>query len=310
MTLEEIDEVVELWKQGARVAVAAGFDGIQLHGAHGFLLSEFLSPHTNRRDDEYGGDPWRRLKLLRRLVEETRAICPPPMCLSVKLNSADYMMDGGLSQEEGLGQVKWLVECGMVDFVEISGGNAEQASSKLHNSFNDKTMDKAPQRKESTRIREAFFTDFAEKIQQMGSKVPIQLSGGFRSRNGMADAIDSGITDLIGLGRASVLEPELPAQILLNKAIPDEEAVAMSHQIKGQWLANMIPIKVIGAGLGIQFFYYNMRLLGNGFASNPHISIPGVVIANTMASIRSGLSELVAVILEVMPFSRVAVKSE
>ena len=117
---------------GARVAKAAGFAGCQLHGAHGFLLSQFLSPYTNQRTDDYGGSPEKRLTLLKRLVREIRDACPPPYCLSVKLNSADYMTTGGLSQEEGLQQVRWLVECGMVDFVEVSGGNAEQTSSKLH----------------------------------------------------------------------------------------------------------------------------------------------------------------------------------
>lgn len=132
-TLEDIDDVVAAWVHGARLAKEAGFAGCQLHGAHGFLLSQFLSPHTNRRTDDYGGSPEKRLALLKRLVKEIREICPRPYCLSVKLNSADYMDTGrGLSTDEGLEQVKWLVECGDIDFVEISGGNAENKTSKLH----------------------------------------------------------------------------------------------------------------------------------------------------------------------------------
>lgn len=127
--------MVEMWKHATRVAKAAGFDGIQLHGAHGFLLSEFLSPHTNRRTDEYGGTPEKRMKLLKRLVTEIREMCPPPFCLSVKLNSADYMEKGGLTPEEGFEQVRWLATCGMVDFIEISGGNAEQKTSGLHSAL-------------------------------------------------------------------------------------------------------------------------------------------------------------------------------
>lgn len=92
MTLEDIDVVVADWVRGAVVARDAGFAGCQIHGAHGFLLSQFLSPHTNRRTDEYGGTSARRMKLLQRLVMEIRAVCPPPYCLSVKLNSADYMV--------------------------------------------------------------------------------------------------------------------------------------------------------------------------------------------------------------------------
>ena len=132
-TLDDIDAVVAAWVHGARLAKEAGFAGCQLHGAHGFLLSQFLSPRTNRRTDDYGGSPEKRLALLKRLVREIRDVCPRPYCLSVKLNSADYMATGmGLSMDEGLGQVKWLVECGEVDLIEISGGNAENKTSKLH----------------------------------------------------------------------------------------------------------------------------------------------------------------------------------
>ena len=163
--------------------------------------------------------------------------------LSVKLNSADYMDAGvGLQQDEGLSQVRWLVECGMVDFVEISGGNAENKTSGLQQSFGTKTIAKAPRMRESTRIREAFFTEFAEKVQALNSPVPIQLSGGFRSRTGMADAIDSNICDLIGLGRAAVLEPELPRKILLNAEYDDELALAKSHIVRGQWFAKMLSL--------------------------------------------------------------------
>ncbi|KAK3067303.1 hypothetical protein LTS18_001193, partial [Coniosporium uncinatum] len=202
---------------------------IQLHGAHGFLLSQFLSPHTNRRTDAYGGSPQNRMKLLRRLVTEIRDTFPPPFCVAVKLNSADYMEQGGLGQDEALEQVRWLVECGKVDFVEISGGNAEQKHSGLQNSFGKRTMEKAPKRSSTTRIREAYFTEFAEKVKALGSKVPIQLSGGFRSRTGMADALAGGECQLIGLGRAAVLEPELPIKVLLNEEYDDDGALAKSH---------------------------------------------------------------------------------
>lgn len=110
----------------------------QLHCAHGFLLSQFLSPHTNRRTDAYGGSPAGRMLLMQRIVKAVREACPPPYCLSVKLNSGDYMAAGGLTTEEALEQVRWLVECGMVDLVEISGGNAEGASagrSPLHRTY-------------------------------------------------------------------------------------------------------------------------------------------------------------------------------
>ena len=104
----------------------------------------------------------------------------------------------------------------------------------LQDSFGAKTLDKAPKTSETTRIREAYFTEFAERVQGLNSPVPIQLSGGFRSRTGMADAIDSGVCSLIGLGRSVVLQPDLSAAILLNPSVPDEEAFAQSHMVKGQ----------------------------------------------------------------------------
>lgn len=229
------------------------------------------------------------MTLLKRLVTEIRAQCPPPYCLSVKLNSADYMAQGGLQQDEALEQVRWLVTCNMVDFVEISGGNAENATSKLHNSFADKTISTAPKMKESTRIREGFFTDFAEKVQAIKSPVPIQLSGGFRSRTGMADAIDSGICDLVGLGRAAVLEPELPRNVLLNPEYDDDDALASSHKIRGLWFAGLMPAKIVGGGLPIQFFYYNMRRLGQGLKSAPNVSLPFVFFNNIFSGFKSSL---------------------
>lgn len=299
MTLQEINEAVADWKRGADVAAILGFKGIQLHGAHGFLLSQFCSPHTNRRTDEYGGSPEGRMKLLKLLVMEIRADHPAPFCLSVKLNSGDYLEKGGLSQDEALEQVRWLVTCGMVDFVEISGGNAEQRTSGLHNSFSVKSLSVAPKIKESTRIRESYFTEFAERISQIpGAKCPVQLSGGFRSRTGMADAITSGACDLIGLGRTAVLEPDIPKRLLLNTELTDDEALARPHIVKGQWFSNMIRVKVVGSGLPIQFFYFNMGRLGHGLKPDPDKSIPGMVLSSIVETLHSGITVALQRIIE------------
>ena len=151
-------------------------------------------------------------------------------------------------------------------------------------------MSQAPKMRESTRIREAFFTDFAERVQQISSPVPVQLSGGFRSRTGMADAVASGVCDLVGLGRAAVLEPSIPKDILLNEDMPDDLAFAEPHIVRGQWLARMIPVKVVGGGLALQFFYWNMRRLGNGLKSDPDASIPWMIFSETVGLVMSKLS--------------------
>lgn len=150
-------------------------------------------------------------------------------------------------------------------------------------------MEKAPKRSSTTAIREAYYTEFAEKVQALQTPVPIQLSGGFRSRVGMADAIASGACQLIGLGRAAVLEPELPAKVLLNGDYSDDGALAMPHIVRGQWLSNLVPVKAVGSGLGIQFFYYNMKRLGKGLKSDPDASIPYIIGMGIWETLASGV---------------------
>ena len=117
----------------------------------------------------------------------------------------------------------------------------------------------------------------------------------------MADAIDSGVCQMIGLGRTAVLDPDIPKSILLNPAVPDEEAFAQSHIVRGQWFANMIPVKVVGAGMAIQFFYYNMRRLGNGLKSSRDASIPFILFSTMLETLRSGLTQTMERVLQSMP---------
>lgn len=215
------------------------------------------------------------MKFLKRIVQEIRKACSfSSFCLSVKLNSGDYMKARGLEQDETLEQVKWLVICGLVDIIEISGGSASSEPVRLLGDFTKKFLSKAPVKRESTRIRESFFASFAEKVRGLDSEVPIQLSGGYRSRVGMADAVESSDTDLVGLGRAAVVEPSLSATIILNSEVLDSEAFARLLEIKGLWLANIMPTRAVGQGLPIQFFYYNMKRLGAGLSSDPNVSLP------------------------------------
>jgi len=125
----------------------------------------------------------------------------------------------------------------------------------------------------------------------------------------MADAIDSGVCQLIGLGRTAVLDPDIPKDVLLDPSVPDEEAFARSHIVRGQWFANMVPVKVVGAGLAIQFFYWNMRRLGNGLKSSPDASIPFVIFSDILETFRSGLSQTVERLLQSFPL-RTRAKSD
>jgi len=125
----------------------------------------------------------------------------------------------------------------------------------------------------------------------------------------MADAIDSGVCQLIGLGRTAVLDPDIPKAVLLDPSVPDEEAFARSHVVRGQWFANMVPVKVVGAGLAIQFFYWNMRRLGNGLKGSPDASIPFVIFSDILETFRSGLSQTVERLLQSFPL-RTRAKSD
>jgi len=105
----------------------------------------------------------------------------------------------------------------------------------------------------------------------------------------MADALESGVCDLIGLGRATVLQPDFPSAVILNPDVPDGKALGIAHVVKGQWLTRMIPVKVIGGGLITQFFYHNMRRLGKGLAVDPNISLPTILFVDALETFRSGL---------------------
>ena len=118
----------------------------------------------------------------------------------------------------------------------------------------------------------------------------------------MADAIDSGVCSMIGLGRIAVLQPDIPGAVLLNPSITDDAAFAQSHIVKGQWFARMVPVKVVGAGLAIQFFYHNMRRLGNGLKSDPDASIPYIVFQGVLETFRSGLTQTVERVLQTFPW--------
>lgn len=115
----------------------------------------------------------------------------------------------------------------------------------------------------------------------------------------MADAILSGACDLIGLRRTAVLEPDIPKRLLLDTDVADDEALARPHIVRGQWISNMIPVKVVGSGLPIQFFYFNMQRLGDGLSSDPDKTIPGIVWSAILETCRSGLAVAVQRVLEV-----------
>lgn len=239
LTHDEILELIERYATAARVAVQAGFDGIQLHGAHGYLISQFLSPLANQRDDQWGGDPERRRSFLLELVRATRAQVGVDKIVAVKLNSADFQR-GGFTEEESLEVIRLLGESG-VDLLEISGGTYEKPAmvGAAHRG-----------RSASTAAREAYFLEFAEKARQMTS-MPLMLTGGMRSSRAMSEALSEGI-DIIGIARPVCLEPDLPGRLIadpsaISRLSPIRTGVSKLDAPADLWWSN-IQIHRLAAG--------------------------------------------------------------
>lgn len=293
MDVEEIETLISAFLHGTRVAHAAGFAGIQLHAAHGFLLSQYLNPLTNSRTDAYGGSTEGRLYILKRLITAIRAEFSAPFIVSVKLNSADFQ-DGALTEDESLEYVRYLTTCGQLDFVEISGGNAESTSSPLLSSINSRVElgQGVTTVRASTARREAYFTRFAERVKrEIKPDIPIQLSGGFRSRLAMSEVLAENVCELIGLGRTVVINPTLPVDVLLNPDIKDEDAVSRDFQPGGLWIEKYVP-KIIFGSLPIQFFYMNMQRLGLGKNADNELDIVKQVILQQFALLKSQIDSV------------------
>lgn len=206
-------EILDFIQRYARVAAVArdcGFTGVQIHSAHGYLLSSFLSPVTNRRADAWGGPIENRARMLLETVRATRKAVGTDFPIAVKLNSDDFRK-GGFSHEECLQVVQMLNDEGL-DLLEISGGTYEQPRLL---GFTGREQDAAPQR-ESTRKREAYFLDYAAAIRKI-ARMPLMVTGGFRTRSAMEDAIAANECDVIGLGRPLCTHPDVPKRLLAGE---------------------------------------------------------------------------------------------
>jgi 2,4-dienoyl-CoA reductase-like NADH-dependent reductase (Old Yellow Enzyme family) len=204
LTEAEVLALIDRFGTAARVAATAGFDGVELHAAHGYLFSQFLSPLVNQRQDRWGGSLENRMRLLLDTVRAVRAATPESFLLAVKLNSADFQR-GGFDAEDALTVAKALQAEG-VALIEVSGGTYENAA-----------MISGTPKRASTAAREAYFLEFAERFARELT-VPIMLSGGFRTRQGMIEALRGGAVDLIGLARPLAHEPDLAQRLLAGTA--------------------------------------------------------------------------------------------
>jgi 2,4-dienoyl-CoA reductase-like NADH-dependent reductase (Old Yellow Enzyme family) len=197
MTPQEIEQCIEAYAQAARRAKAACFDGVQLHGAHGYLVSQFLSPLINKRHDEWGGDWEGRTRFLRSVCQAVREQVGPTFPVLIKLGITDAL-DGGLALDEGLGVVTALASWG-IDGIEISGGFAGGGSSSIRGGIRSEAD-------------EAYFRPLAHQAREV-TPLPLILVGGFRSRSVMEDVLASGDADFVSLSRPLICEPDLPNRL-------------------------------------------------------------------------------------------------
>lgn len=210
LTGPEIEEIVGRFVQAAVRCRDAGFDGVQIHAAHGYLLAQFLSPAVNRRTDAWGGDLTRRARLLLHVVQEVRTATGPDFTVAVKLNSSDFRR-GGLDEDDAAGVAAMLDAVG-IDLLEVSGGTYESLA----------LLGLAPGQQPTGADREAYFAAFAQRI-RTHVRVPIMLTGGIRSRAAMDALLDGGSADVLGLARPLAIDPDLPGKLLRG----DVAAVAL-----------------------------------------------------------------------------------
>ncbi|WP_125709916.1 NADH:flavin oxidoreductase/NADH oxidase family protein [Companilactobacillus zhongbaensis] len=187
----EIKEIIQKFINAAVVAEKAGFSGVEIHAAHGYLLNQFLSPHDNQRVDEYGGSLENRMRIIVEIYQGIREKVGKDFSIALKINSSDFSKDG-FSEADSLKVIQKMDQLG-IDLIEISGGNYENP-----------TMQGIG--------KGAFFINYAAKVKEL-VETPIAVTGGFNTAEGIDNAIENNETDLVGLARPLVMVPDLPNQM-------------------------------------------------------------------------------------------------
>ena len=208
MTEDDIENTIAAHVNAAVVAEQTGFDGVQFHAAHGYLMSQFLSPLSNIRTDKWGGDLQGRALFLMEIVRRTRDAVKPGFAVTVKLNSSDFQK-GGFSDDDSVIVADWLQDAG-VDMIELSGGNYEQPR-MIDFDRKDPKADK--KKRESTRKREAYFLDFVPHLREH-LKIPLMVTGGFRTASAMGRAVEEDNIDMVGLARPFCVDTDVGTRLL------------------------------------------------------------------------------------------------
>lgn len=255
MTAEVIKDVIQRFANTARLGEQAGFSGVQIHAAHGYLLSQFLSPLTNLRTDEWGGSLDNRARLLIEIVNAVRAVVSRDFAVAVKLNSADFQR-GGFSVDDARHVVQLLNELD-VDLVELSGGSYEAPAMQ------------GEARDGRTLAREAYFVEFARDIQTVAN-MPVMVTGGIRRRAIAEQVVHSGV-DMVGIGTALTIDPDLPRDWLAGKHnAPQMPPITWKNKVVAS-LANMAAVK------------FQLSKLSRGQRPDPNVSPLRALLSQQLA---------------------------
>ena len=279
LTAEEIESIVERFVNCAVTCKEAGFTGVQFHSAHGYLLSQFLSPLTNQRVDEWGGTLENRARALIAIVTKTREVLGADFPISVKLNSADFQK-GGFDFDDSLTVAKWLADAG-VDLLEISGGTYEQP--RLLNLDGVEPIEEQSLAR-STLAREAYFVDFAKAMREELS-IPIMVTGGLRRREVMNHVLETGGADMIGLGRPLCVDADGP-----NRLLNGEDELARYEDnlslLPGwlMWLTRFNAVRTINSFATQFWFYEQIANIGRTGATDPKLTVLSATMAQQKAA--------------------------
>jgi 2,4-dienoyl-CoA reductase-like NADH-dependent reductase (Old Yellow Enzyme family) len=268
LTENEILNLISRFGQAAKACKDNGFTGVQIHAAHGYLISQFLSPRSNQRDDRWGGSLENRARFLMFTVNTVRQLVGVEFPISVKLNSADFQR-GGFAFEDSLQVARWLQDAG-VDLIEISGGTYEQP--KLLG-IEGLEAEEPQAVAETTLAREAYFVDFA-KAMKNELTIPLMVTGGFRSASAMEQALKSGAADVIGLGRPMCVMAEAPKRLLGGMAMLPK----VENQLKllPDWLASLRKFKMVRGleGFAVQYWFYSqIYAMGRTGRAKPDMTV-------------------------------------
>jgi 2,4-dienoyl-CoA reductase-like NADH-dependent reductase (Old Yellow Enzyme family) len=259
----EIQDIISRFAYAAKAVKGACFDGVQIHGAHGYLVSQFLSPKDNQRTDQWGGSLENRMRFVCELYQAIRAEVGSSFPIGIKLNSADFQR-GGFTAEDSVRVAEKLSELGM-DLIELSGGTYERPV------MVGPTVGRADI-KESTQKREGYFLEYAKAVRKK-IKCPLMVTGGFRTGEFMSKVLENGDVDLVGLARPLAVDPDFPLKLLGNLNV---ESQVRSLTTGSGVLDKVFPLEII---------WYTRQLQQMGRGREPNLG------ASIYASIASTLFE-------------------